>query len=210
MIGKIVKVIKRLMRADIFCLRCNVKKRGRLSISKDIIGKGNILSIGEKSILNKVKIRIRGNNNKIYIGNHCYIGKGSSIWAEGNNITIIINDYSTFTHDDQICAQEDNVVVTIGSDCMFSHHITVRTSDSHLIFDVKTNERQNPANSVTIGDHVWIAPNSYIMKGVSIGNGTIIGTNTIVTKNIPAEVLAVGMPAKVVKTNVSWSRERLF
>ena len=48
------------------------------------------------------------------------------------------------------------------------------------------------------------------MKGCTIGRGAIIGSNTIVTKDIPPNSLAVGMPAKVVKSNVSWSRDKLF
>lgn len=48
------------------------------------------------------------------------------------------------------------------------------------------------------------------MKGVRIEEGSIIGTDTIVTKNIPAHALAVGHPAKIVKSEIKWTRERLF
>lgn len=210
MVSIISKVINRIKRFDFFRTRCQIVSRGNLRISKDIEGKRNQLNIGVGSVLNGVDIRIRGYDNKIIIGDHCYFGKGCSIWAEGNNISITISDNCTFTHDDQICAQENETSIFVGEDCMFSHHINVRTSDSHFIYDVKTGNRLNYAASVKIGNHVWIAPMSIIMKGVVVGDGSIIGTNSIVTKDVPSNSLAVGMPAHVVKNNVSWSRQKLF
>lgn len=97
-----------------------------------------------------------------------------------------------------------------GKDCMFSNTIIVRTSDSHAIIDTITHKRINPAKNVIIGDHVWIAPSTTIMKGAKIGSNTIIGSHTLVTKEIPSNVLAVGMPAKIVKEGVTWSREDII
>lgn len=92
---------------------------------------------------------------------------------------------------------------------MLSNTIVIRTSDSHPIYN-SSGERINPAKSIHIGNHVWIAPNSKIMKGVTIGNGCIIGSDTMVTKDLPDKVLAVGHPAKIVKTDIYWTREELF
>ena len=52
---------------------------------------------------------------------------------------------------------------------------------------------------VTIEDNVWVGMNSVIMRGVTIGKNSIIGANSIVTKSIPANVIAVGSPCKVIK-----------
>ena len=131
-------------------------------------------------------------------------------WIQGNNISIIIGEGSSFVFGIHFCAQQDNCRITIGKDCQFSNTITLRTSDSHPIYDLNTNKRVNSPKSITIGDHVWIAPQSLILKGVNIGNGSIIGSHSVVTHNVPANVLAVGMPAKVVKENVYWTRESLF
>lgn len=193
------------LRKNRFDIKGKVRK-----VQFDISGGGNSFALKESSMLDDVTIRVRGNNNRIIVGEKCYLGYGCSIWAEGNNITVQIGNKCSFTHNDQICAQEDNSSITIGEDCMFSHHINIRTSDSHLIYSTETNERINFPKDVVVGRHVWIAPNSIIMKGVTIGDGCIVGSNTIVTKNIPSHSLAVGMPAKVVKQNVSWSRIKLF
>lgn len=106
-----------------------------------------------------------------------------------------------------INAQEENTCIIIGNDCMFSNHIIVRTSDAHPIYDLNSNKRINLPQSILIGDHVWVAPDSKIMKGAEVGNGSIIGSNTLVTKPIPQNSLAVGIPAKVIKENVKWTRE---
>lgn len=100
--------------------------------------------------------------------------------------------------------------IMIGNDCMFSNNIIIRTSDSHPIYDKNTKQRINHPQSVIIGNHVWIAPDSKIMKGVEIGDNSIIGSNTFVTKNIGENVLAVGIPAKEIKNEIFWTRESLF
>lgn len=90
---------------------------------------------------------------------------------------------------------------------MISNHVIIRTSDSHAIYSMESNERINPAKSIKIGNHVWIAPSSEIMKGCSIGDGSIVGSQTMVTNEVPSNCLVVGRPSYVVKANIRWSRE---
>ena len=168
------------------------------------------MEIGHNCYLNGVKIRIVGNYNTIIFKNNCAVGQNCSFWMEGNHITIEIGASTTFTHTVHFCAQEDNSSIRIGEDCRFSNNIVVRTSDSHPIYDLNTRQRINPAKNVSIGRHVWIAPNTKIMKGAKIGNNAIIGSNTIITNEIPCNCLAVGAPGKIVKTDVDWTREKLF
>ena len=55
------------------------------------------------------------------------------------------------------------------------------------------------AEPITIGDNVWIGGNVTILPNVTIGENTVIGAGSVVTKNIPANVVAVGNPCKVIK-----------
>lgn len=190
--------------------RARIENHGIIRLIKDIEGKDNSIYVGKDSFLDKTIIRIRGNGNKLIIGDGCYVGPRSSFWLEGNGVSIVIGDRVTFTRDFHCNAQEDGMSILIGDDCMFSNNIIVRTSDSHPIFDLHSGERLNPAAPVTIGKNVWVAPQTIVMKGVAVGSGSILGSRAIVTKSIPDNVLAVGSPAKVVKTDVSWSRDRLF
>lgn len=131
-------------------------------------------------------------------------------WREINNITIVIGSGTTFTHLVHFCAQEDNTTICIGQDSMFSNTITIRTSDSHPIYDLSNNLMINSAQDVFVGYHVWIVPGSKVRKGTKIGDNSIIGSNSMVTREIPNNCLAVGAPCKVVKTNISWTREKIF
>ena len=57
---------------------------------------------------------------------------------------------------------------------------------------------------IKIGDHVWIGVNSVILKGVNIGDGSVIGAGSVVTRDIPARCLAAGIPARVIRSNIEW------
>lgn len=187
-----------------------LENKGCARIRRDIEGEGHIIQISEGCLLEDTSIYIRGKNNKIVFEENCMVGEECSFWMEGENITIVIGANTTFTYGVHMCAQENDASIVVGKDCMFSNNIILRTSDSHPMYDLHTGKRINSPANVSIGDHVWIAPNTKIMKGAVVGDGTIIGSDTMVSKSIPANVLAVGHPAKVVKTDVTWSRESLF
>ena len=189
----------------------DLKNDAQGHLSKDIIGQHNHISISRGCRLNNLHVRIRGNNNRIVIKENCRSGEGCSIWAEGNDIEIIIGEDCTFTMLCHFNAQENSTKITIGRDCMFSNNIIIRTSDSHPIFDLETNKRINGPQNVNIGEHVWIAPNTKIMKGSNIADGCIVGSDTTVSRIFDkTNCLIVGRPAKIVKEGVCWTREQLF
>lgn len=181
-----------------------VKNHGRGKIRKFIRGKNNEIVIGDGSQMDNVLFRIVGNNNRIVFGDNCKVRKNSSFWMEGSNIEIKIGDNCTFNHTNHFCAQEDNTKIILGDNCMFSNNIIIRTSDSHKVLDINTGERLNHPGNVLIGNHVWVAAQVIILKDVEIGDDSIIATKALVSKNVPAGCIAGGVPAKVIKTGVSW------
>lgn len=134
---------------------------------------------------------------------------GGSLRFEDDNCKIIIGD-NTSVGSAHISATEPDKSIIIGSDCLFSYNIELRTGDSHSIIDLNTDKRINYAKDIVIGNHVWIGALSIILKGVQIGDNSIIGTNSLVTSIIPGNSLAVGVPARVVKENVGWKSERIY
>lgn len=91
--------------------------------------------------------------------------------------------------------------ITIGNDVAISENFSIWDSDAHAI---KGNEH-NMTQPIVIGDRVWIGTNVTVLKGVTIGSGSIIAAGSVVTKSIPANCLAAGCPAKVIKENVLWN-----
>ena len=94
------------------------------------------------------------------------------------------------------CRFQDQGGIEIGDGALIGHNTTIAT----LNHDFNPVKRQNLNPSpVKIGRNVWIGSDCTILPGVEIGDGAIIGAGSVVTKSIPANTIAVGNPAKVIK-----------
>ena len=92
----------------------------------------------------------------------------------------------------------DEAPVTIGDDCFIGPNVSIYTA-CHSTDPVERNSRKEWADPVTIGDNVWIGGSVTILPGVTIGENTTIGAGSVVTKDIPANVVAAGNPCKVIR-----------
>lgn len=169
-------------------------------------GSNNTLTIAPDADLRDLLVTFSGDNGRIEISPttkkraglrfELRCGHESRIWI-GPNVGCAGRAF--------ISAVE-GVSVTIGEDVMFAKNIEVRGDDTHPIFDVRTEKRLNPSQSIVVGEHVWIAKHAVVMGGVTIGNGSVIGFRSIVTSSIPNNCVAVGSPARVVKRDIAWER----
>ncbi len=96
--------------------------------------------------------------------------------------------------------------IEIGEHCMFSYGIIVRNHDSHHILDAKTGDVTNHPKDIIIGKEVWVGENATILKGVSIGNYSVVATGSVVTKSCGNGVVIAGNPARIVKEEITWKR----
>lgn len=104
---------------------------------------------------------------------------------------------------------EEGKKVSIGEECMISFDVDIRNSDAHSIIDKCTKTRVNHATDIVIGNRVWISAHTQILKNSVINENSIIGARTVVSGEVPSNVVTVGIPAKVRKKNVYWLRERI-
>lgn len=90
--------------------------------------------------------------------------------------------------------------IEIGKECAIARDVIIRSYDGHKILGGK----KECSASIYIGNHVWIGQRAIILKGVNIGDGAIIAAGAIVTKDVPSHSLVAGVPARVVRENISW------
>lgn len=180
------------------------------SVVFDIDGNDNKIHIKEGCILNNVMFYIRGNNHRISIDKYCRFNRGGSIWFEDTDCSLFIGEKSTF-EDVHLALTEPHSKIQIGRDCMFAYDIDVRTGDSHSIISQENNDRINYAKDVLIGDHVWIAAHSIILKGSCIPENSVVATGSVVTKSyVTKGIIIGGNPSRQLKEGITWSRERTY
>ena len=90
--------------------------------------------------------------------------------------------------------------ISIGSGCLFARDVTLRSDDVHTI-KIDGYEASRP---ITLGNHVWVGQGATILKGVTVGDGAVIAAKALVLKDVPAQALVGGVPAKIIRENIEW------
>ncbi|MCJ2140517.1 acyltransferase [Methylobacterium sp. E-066] len=116
---------------------------------------------------------------------------------------LLIGHHSAFANEGQVFVHETKPI-TIGHNCLISEGVNFWVSDAHSIIDLDSGRRINPSRPIHVGHRVWLGRNVSVFKGAHIGDGAIIGAQSIVSGVIPGNTLAYGSPARVVRENVSW------
>lgn len=178
------------------------------SFKVKILGNNNTINIEEESIITNCTVYIKGNNHKLLLTKNNRI-QNTEFWFEDNDCTIAIGE-NTRIFGAHIAVTEPNSKISIGKGCLFSSQIDIRNGDSHSILDKKTNQRINFARDINIRNFVWIGKGATILKGTTIDSNCVIGTKSVVTKDVPPNCIVAGFPAKVVKENIYWKGARIF
>lgn len=98
---------------------------------------------------------------------------------------------------------------------MASNELSVRTNDGHTIFDnilkdnVNSKVEISKNRKIIIKDHVWIGRRCAILYNTYIDTNCIVGLGSVVKGTFESNSMLAGVPAKVIKNNVSWSREKI-
>ena len=116
------------------------------------------------------------NGELITIGKHCHLGEFSAIWGG-----------------------DDGGKITIGDFVSLAPHVFITASDYSFKKGLPFRQQEKRDRNVTIGNDVWLGTKVSVTAGVTIGDGCIVGAGAVVTKDLPANAIAGGVPAKVLK-----------
>jgi len=167
-----------------------------------IEGDDNVVEIGPGARLT-LNIIIVGDGNRIEIGPNCRLNGFAAIKCSGAGLRV---GAATTMVNGSLQLHEPGEI-TIGEDCMIANQVYVSLSDIHPIHDRVSGERLNPAASVQIGAHVWLGLRAMVMKGSRIGPGAVVAAGAVVSGPVPDHAVVAGVPARVVRENVEWSRD---
>ncbi|MEJ1089996.1 glycerophosphodiester phosphodiesterase family protein [Microbacterium sp. Mu-80] len=174
-----------------------------------IRGRNNRLTVAKGSRLTRLDVIFDNNNAEVSIGpSRAGIPTAAFRIRAGADSTVRVGKDVSTTRSVFLSATEGTSVI-IGDDVMFATNNEVRADDAHAIFDVSSGKRVNPARSVTVGNHVWLARDAVILGGATIGDGSVIGYRSLVTRKVPNNCVAVGAPATVTRRNIAWERPHL-
>jgi acetyltransferase-like isoleucine patch superfamily enzyme len=178
-VRKIIKVLKSpRLAAAIINAQIRIRGRGKVPLSVRL--RGGIRLKGEGSVVFGQGVTLTGDVVSIELV--CY-----------KDARISIGDDTFINYGSSISAYKE---VIIGRHCLLGHHTLIVDRNEH---GVEFRELLPSPEPVTVEDHVWIGSRVVILPGVSIGHHSVIGAGSVVTKSIPANCLAVGNPARVVR-----------
>jgi acetyltransferase-like isoleucine patch superfamily enzyme len=199
-------------------------------LRRSIVLNGNSrIGIHHKTMVNLKKSKIIVNNGSLKIGidfgyfdggvydsskDRCKIFMvNSTLEIHGNvslypgvliyaiNAKIIIRNNTKINGEVEIISLNK---IDIGEGCLFAEGIIVRDNDGHKFGTGSNVSDELETQEIKIGNHCWIGQRAMILKGVVLKDNVIVAAGAVVSKSVSANSVVAGIPAKVIKENVSW------
>lgn len=169
---------------------------------------GGVIKLPEKIHTGLVKIGFSGSfalGEKSYFENLGVLQfNGKATFSRGIQLIIGKEGCLEFGNDfrcNSNCIINCGRKICFGNDCLLAWNIAILDGDGHAIIRKHSKIHDN---SISIGNHVWICPNSVILKGAKVGDGSIIATNTLITKEIKDNDVLVGFVNTILESEVTW------
>src|ERR1044072_4645308 len=146
-------------------------------------------------------VKVLTANGTVHIGHlseiHDRVALSAIAEPDGSHAKLIIGDRTSVWYGTVISARHE---ITIGDQCAISWNCTIIDNDMHeIIYPAETAYAQSRNNAVRVGNHVWIGAQAIVLKGVTIGENSIVAAGAIVTKDVPPYTLVAGAPARPIR-----------
>ena len=162
------------------------------------VGRDDVLLAGMSFLGRRVELTAPAGQGRIIVGPWSWIGDDTSLRAHAGRVTIgakVIVGGST-----SVNAYLD---VAIGDRCLLAEGVHLTDFDHRTQrLDVPIKDQGIVTAPVRIGADVWLGRNVTVLRGVDVGQGSVIGAQAVVTRDIPPFSIAVGVPARVVRSRL--------
>jgi maltose O-acetyltransferase len=161
-------------------------------------------SLGEGTYF-YVPVRVGGGEGRLTIGARNKFGVeiahrlGSGeilLQPRSPNAETTLGDGNWFNNNTLICANER---VSVGNGCQIGDQVVIYDCDFHEINPRTRYHGAGPTSPVSIVNNVWLESRVMVLKGVTIGDNSVVGAMSMVTRSIPANSIATGVPARVIR-----------
>lgn len=207
------------MIAKIYCFIRDLKNNIKLKTITRSIKKKVTLVGDHQAFFRSSRVYLFAGSTKedIILHDHCDMFGQIHSYAGGK---VIMHEWSKIGPSSKIIAVNR---IEIGKDTAIATGVSIIDNNTHPInpedrrymrhtpHGSRERQNQHSANApIIIGENVWIGSNARIQKGVTIGDNAIIAANSVVTHDVPANSIAAGNPAKIVKTDIDKTTTPIF
>jgi maltose O-acetyltransferase len=138
-----------------------------------------------------------GPRNSFGYGPAVRVGNGEILLQpRSKEARILIGRGNAFSNNVSVVASGE---ITIGDGCQIGDQVAIYDCDFHEIDPERRNRGVGPIRPVHIGNNVWLGSRVIVLKGVTIGDNTVVGAMSLVTQSLPANCVAAGNPARVIR-----------
>ncbi len=183
----------RFMRANRMLSPAYARMLARLALLK-LRHRGRLRTEGLCFICPKVQLEI-GRGARLHIGRWAWVGHGTKIRVHEGEVSI-----GAKTVMGQECTISAYQHVSVGRECIVADRVMLIDFD-HGVVEVERPIRLQGIykRDVHVGHNVWIGYGACLLRGVTVGDNSVVGTSAVVTRDVPANAVVVGVPARIIR-----------